>query len=75
MRRGIVALVFRCRLLSEPQAHTDEATSVAWHEVGDVTRLMKPAYAVRVLDALDEDVHVRSHDGEDLLPDAAITSA
>jgi len=74
MRLGIVALVFRCRLLSEPLPHTDEASAVAWHAIDEVPKLMKPAYAVRVLDALDEGVHVRAHDGAGLLPDVAITS-
>lgn len=67
MRQGIVAVVFRCRLLSEPLSHTDEATSVAWHDLDDVPSLMKPAYAARVLDALDYDPHVRAHDGVDIL--------
>jgi 8-oxo-dGTP diphosphatase len=68
MAQGIVALVFRCRLLSEPRSQTDEASSVAWHGIDDVPNLMKPAYAARILDALDGGVHVRAHDGVDLLP-------
>lgn len=67
MSRGIVALVFRCRLLSEPLSHTSEASSVTWHEVNDVPNLMPPAYATRVLDAISDDVHVRAHDGVNLL--------
>lgn len=74
MRQGIVALVFRCRLLSEPLSHSDEATTVAWHAIDELPNLMKPAYAARVLDALDDDVHVRAHSGVDLLPDVAATS-
>ncbi len=71
---GIVALVFRCRLLSDPVSQTDEARNVAWMEIDDVPpSLMKPAYAARVLDALGDDVHVRAHDGVDLLPDSAIS--
>ncbi|GIG21260.1 NUDIX hydrolase [Cellulomonas chitinilytica] len=73
MRQGIVALVFRCRLLSDPVSQTDEARNVAWMEIDDVPSLMKPAYAARVLDALGDDVHVRAHDGVDLLPDSAIS--
>lgn len=72
MREGIVALVFRCRPLSEPLSHTDEASTVAWHDIDQVSTLMNPAYAARVLDALDQDVHVRAHDGVELLPDATI---
>lgn len=74
MRQGIVALVFRCRLLSAPRSHTDEAASVAWHDIADVPNLMKPAYAARVLDALGEHVRVRAHDGVDLVPNGAIKS-
>jgi ADP-ribose pyrophosphatase YjhB (NUDIX family) len=70
MSRGIVALVFRCRLLSDPLAQTDEASVVAWHEVKDVPNLMPPAYAARVLDAVSDDVHVRAHDGLNLLSNA-----
>ncbi|MGY4645029.1 NUDIX hydrolase [Cellulomonas sp. URHB0016] len=73
MRQGIVALVFRCRLVSDPLSQTDEATTVAWHDIDDVPRLMTPAYSARVLDALGKDVHVRAHDGVDILPDGAIT--
>lgn len=75
MRQGIVALVFRCRLLSEPLSHTGEASIVAWHDIDDVPNLMSPAYSARVLDALDDDVHVRAHDGVNLVPAVAITSA
>lgn len=71
MTRGIVALVFRCRLLSDPQAHTDEAIAIAWRDVRDVPSLMAPAYVARVVDALDGDVHVRAHDGVDLLSDTS----
>src|SRR4051812_27432186 len=60
-RQGIVPLVFRCRLLSEPLSHTDEASAVAWHHIDDVPSLMRPAYAARILDALEEAVHVRAH--------------
>jgi len=70
MAQCIVALVFRCRLLSEPRAHTDEASSITWHDINDVPSLMTPAYAARVLDALDDDVHVRAHDGVNLLETA-----
>jgi 8-oxo-dGTP diphosphatase len=75
MSQGIVALVFRCRLLSEPLPHTDEASAVAWHDIADVSKLMKPAYAARVLDAAFDAaaVHIRAHDGVDLLPNAATT--
>jgi ADP-ribose pyrophosphatase YjhB (NUDIX family) len=64
MNRGIVALVFRCHLLSEPLPQTNEASTVAWHEVETISDLMPPAYGARVLDAISDGVHIRSHDGE-----------
>lgn len=67
MRRGIVALVFRCRALSEPLPETDESMAIAWHDISAVRDLMPPAYAARLLDALDGDSHVRVHDGVELL--------
>ncbi len=63
MPRGIVALVFRCRLLSDPRPQTDEAIAVEWRDIQELSTVMLPAYAVRVLDALDGEVHVRAHDG------------
>lgn len=74
MGQGIVALVFRCRLLSDPVSDTDEASAVAWHNIEDVPKLMDPAYAARVLDAIGDAVHVRAHDGVGLLPDS-VTAA
>jgi len=75
MNHGIVALVFRCRLLSDPLRQTEEASSIAWHDIDDVPHLMAPAYAARVRDALGGGVQVRAHDGVDLLPNGAIASA
>ncbi len=68
MRRGIVALVFRCRALKEPSDATAEASAVVWHPTHAVNALMTPAYAVRVIDALIPQLAtIRSHDGTDLL--------
>lgn len=75
MTRGIVAMVFRCRLRTEHVPSTDEASAVRWHELTAVPGLMSPAYAVRVADALDGAVHVRAHDGTHLLPrDSSVTT-
>lgn len=72
MTRGIVALVFRCQIVSQPLSQTDEARTVAWHDLQTIPDLMTPAYAARVLDALDADVHVRAHDGVTLLTRTAV---
>jgi ADP-ribose pyrophosphatase YjhB (NUDIX family) len=68
MARGVVALVFRCRPLSERSYATDEAASVRWVDPAEITHLMDPAYAVRVTDALHDGAAVaRAHDGVQLV--------
>src|SRR3954469_22418386 len=51
MDRSIVALVYRCRPLHGLPQKTPEASAVRWVEPSEVSALMAPAYAVRVLDA------------------------
>lgn len=65
--RGVVALVFRCAPLSGEPQRTDEARDVAWMSPAEVEAAMTPAFAVRVLDALDGRIHTRTHDGTNLL--------
>lgn len=66
--RGIVALVFRCRLAGGHATATAEAAELRWLTPADVAELMDEAYAVRILDALhDGPPHVRTHDGTHLL--------
>ena len=60
---GVVALVFRCSPLTGTAAPTDESRHVRWLTPVEVTDLMAPAYAVRVLDALSDSVTTRAHDG------------
>ena len=63
VKRGIVALVFRCRPAAGSATATDEARRVAWFTTDEVRQHMVPAYAIRVLDALDAGVVTRAHDG------------
>jgi ADP-ribose pyrophosphatase YjhB (NUDIX family) len=63
LSRGIVALVFRCRLAAGDPIATDESRRVAWFTPDEVRQRMLPAYAIRVLDALDGGVAARAHDG------------
>ena len=63
VKRGIVALVFRCRPAGGDATATDESRRVAWFTPDDVRQHMAPAYAIRVLDALDGGVAARAHDG------------
>jgi 8-oxo-dGTP diphosphatase len=71
MSAGIVALVFVARAISEPEGETEEASSVRWVPITDLDRLMLPAYAIRVQDAVawhGSAAVVRTHDGENVLP-------
>jgi 8-oxo-dGTP diphosphatase len=69
MRRGIVALVFRCRIVGGELRPTQEAEQVSWLSPDDVQNLMDEAYATRLLDALRPGpAAIRAHDGLSLLP-------
>ena len=63
LARGIVALVFRCHPAAGEATATDESRRVAWFTPDEVRQHMTPAYAIRVLDALDGGVAARAHDG------------
>jgi ADP-ribose pyrophosphatase YjhB (NUDIX family) len=69
MNRGIVALVFRCKITGGDLTTTDEASDFRWAADTEITGLMNKAYAVRVLDALsgNHPPAVRHHDGVNLL--------
>ncbi|MFI6765551.1 NUDIX hydrolase [Streptomyces sp. NPDC050355] len=68
MKRGVVALVFRCRLVGGEERTSDESVDVRWFNREEVESHMVEAYAVRVLDALSDQVpQVRAHDGRRLL--------
>ena len=69
MRHGIVALVFRCHVVSGQPTPTAEASEVSWLTTDEVAELMNEAYATRLLDALQPGPpSVRIHDGVALLP-------
>jgi 8-oxo-dGTP diphosphatase len=69
LARGIVALVFRCKVTGGHLATNEEVTAFRWASHSDVSSLMTEAYAIRVLDALRQDhvTTVRNHDGTRLL--------
>ncbi len=67
LARGIVALVFRCTPGTDTAHATAEAAEVRWMTRDEVTDAMTPAYAIRVLDAFDDQPHVRAHDGVQLV--------
>lgn len=70
MTLDVVALVFRCHVISGHARTTDEARKVAWHSLVEIAALMDEAYAVRLLDAHRDAAlgpAVRIHDGRDLI--------
>jgi len=68
MTRGIVALVFRCKITGGDLTTTDEASAFRWAADSEMAELMDEAYAVRVLDALSgHPPAVRHHDGVHLM--------
>jgi ADP-ribose pyrophosphatase YjhB (NUDIX family) len=69
MTRGIVALVFRCKIAGGDLTTTDEASAFHWATEPELPKLMTAAYAIRVQDALREPAAaaVRPHDGTHLL--------
>ena len=67
MTRGIVALVFRCKLSSGVELTTSESMAVEWITPDQASDRMTEAYAVRLLDAeKNHKTHVRFHNGENL---------
>jgi ADP-ribose pyrophosphatase YjhB (NUDIX family) len=67
MRRGIVALVFRCSVVGETARAPNEVSDVAWLAPDQLDR-MDEVYRVRLLDAANPAApHVRTHDGVHLL--------
>src|SRR5690606_10734483 len=50
--RGIVALVFRCRLTNGELTTNDEVSEFRWAADSELDQLMDPAYVVRARDAI-----------------------
>ena len=68
LNRGVVALVFRCSPIAGDIKVTPEAQRVQWLVSSEVEKRMVPAFAVRVLDALNSSGSaIRVHDGVNIL--------
>jgi 8-oxo-dGTP diphosphatase len=69
MNRGIIALVFRCKITGGQLTTNDEVTGFRWADEATIRQLTSEAYAVRLLDALRSDTVpvIRHHDGTNLL--------
>jgi 8-oxo-dGTP diphosphatase len=74
MARGIVALVFRCRVIDGQLLRTAETAEHRWLTSDQVRDHVTPAFAVRILDAYqDGQPAIRSHDGIHVLePDRSV---
>lgn len=69
MRRAIVALVFRCEVISGTARASHESREIAWLAPEQLGTHMSDAYRVRLLDAvhLESAPTVRAHDGTSIL--------
>ena len=69
MPRGIIALVFRCKITGGNLGTSDETMAFRWATRADIADLAEETYAIRVLDALDDEhpPAIRQHDGMHLL--------
>ncbi|TDC63766.1 NUDIX domain-containing protein [Actinomadura sp. GC306] len=70
MKRGVIALVFRCRIAGGSAQVTSEARDIRWMTAEQVRALAAEAFAVRVLDAMAHPPAppaVRHHDGTSLI--------
>lgn len=74
MTRGIVALVFRCKIAGGQLTETDETRAFRWVTAEQVHGLASEAFGVRVLDAMSNERTpvIRQHDGVHLLQDTEI---
>jgi 8-oxo-dGTP diphosphatase len=69
MPRGIIALVFRCKITGGHLTANDEVTAFYWADQADIRQYTSDAYAIRLLDALRQGTapSIRQHDGTELL--------
>lgn len=69
MPRGIIALVFRCKITGGQLTTNSEVTAFRWANESAIRELTSEAYAVRLLDAFREGAApaIRQHDGTELL--------
>jgi 8-oxo-dGTP diphosphatase len=65
MPRGIIALVFRCKITGGQLNTNSEVSAFQWADEPALRELTTEAYAVRLLDALRQDTTpaIRQHDG------------
>jgi 8-oxo-dGTP diphosphatase len=69
LKRGIVALAFRCAPIAGNPHETAESANTRWVTLEEAAKMMDEAYLVRVADAFTEGCQHRNHDGVHLLGD------
>jgi ADP-ribose pyrophosphatase YjhB (NUDIX family) len=69
MNRGIIALVFRCRIIEGSLATNPEVTAFHWASKDEVTDMVSETFAIRIHDAFHYggQVAIREHDGISLI--------
>jgi 8-oxo-dGTP diphosphatase len=69
MKRGIIALIFRCTTTGGQLTTGDETETFRWATEDDIRELASEAYAVRVIDAMHDHnpAAIRQHDGQQLI--------
>ncbi len=76
MTRGIVALVFRCGVTDGTARPSEEVQDFRWLTPDQIASHMNEAFAVRMLDALDDGPpKIRAHDGHTLISDPTAAPA
>ena len=69
MPRGIIALVFRCKITGGQLKTNSEVSAFQWADESAVRELASEAYAVRLLDAIRQNTTpaIRQHNGTQLI--------
>jgi 8-oxo-dGTP diphosphatase len=70
LRRGIVALVYRCTPVSGSPRETVESAETRWFDVDEAKEIMPHTFSIRVLDAANAGVTTaasRAHDGVEIV--------
>ena len=72
MPRGIIALVFHCKVTGGSLTFGDEVADFRWVTAAAIAELADQAYAIRVLDGIRTAgaAAIRAHDGVNLLTSA-----
>ena len=73
MPRGIIALVFRCKITGGQLTTNNEVTAFRWADQAAIRQLTTEAYAIAIprRAAPGRTPAIRQHDGTDLIDDAS----